>query len=221
MTSSALDLLGIEIAPRAVTSNNVLFLGCSYTVGHGLLDTTKKYSSLFSSYYKKQEINLAESGRGNYRSFDLFGQLNIASGATVVLQLTELSRIRWYAECVKDVMLSREPNRELITVYNDRFLIYDLIRQLRIIVKFCQVNNIKLIVWSTARFGSDLDHVLETYLNKFTEYVFLDNRLGTDSSYRIDNAADGTDELGTGHPGPKSNQLIAEKLINHFNKLYS
>jgi hypothetical protein len=208
MTSNT-DPLGIEIAPRDVTSNNVLFLGCSYTVGHGLLDTTKKYSSLFSNHYNKQEINLAKSGTGNYRSLDLLGQLNIASGATIVLQLTELSRIQWYSECVKEVMLSREPNRELITVYNDKFLIHDLIRQLRIVVKFCRVNNIKLVVWSIARFGNYLDDVLETYLNKFPEYVFLDGRLGTESSYRVDNAADGTAELGTGHPGPRSNQIIA------------
>lgn len=131
MTSNT-DPLGIEVALRDVTSNDILFLGCSYTVGHGLLDTTKKYSSLFSSHYNKQEINLAKSGTGNY-----------------------------------------------------------------------------------------LDDVLETYLNKFPEYVFLDGRLGTESSYRVDNAADGTAELGTGHPGPGSNQIIAEKLINHFNKLYS
>lgn len=221
MTSKHLDPLGIEIAPRDITHNDILFLGCSYTVGHGLPDSATKYSSIFSRYYNKQEINLASSGTGNYRSFDMFGQLNVASGATVILQITELSRIRWYSECVKDVMLSREPNKELVTVYNDKFLIYDIIRQLRVIINFCRVNNIKLIVWSIARFGNYLDEVLETYLNKFPEYVFLDNRLDSAVSYRVDNASDGTDELGTGHPGPGSNQLIAEKLIDHFNKLYS
>jgi hypothetical protein len=215
MTSKHLDPLGIEIAPRDITHNDILFLGCSYTVGHGLPNGATKYSSIFSRYYNKQEINLAASGSGNYRSFDLIGQLNITSGASVVLQITELSRIRWYhKKSVKDIMLSVAPNRELLTVYNDEFLIYDLIRQLRIITKLCRVNDIKLIIWSIARPGIWHDN-LETYLSKFPEYIYLDSRRNADTSYYVDNATDGL------HPGPGSNQLIAEKLIDHFNKLYS
>lgn len=218
-----MDPLNIESIPRDITDSDIVFLGCSYTSGVGLTELDSRYSRLISAHYNKKEINLASGGDGNYRSFDLFGQLNfVDNGTKVVIQLTELSRLRLYTHRIVDQRLSTNPTVELLTVYNDKFLIYDLIRQLRIVINYCRSRELKLVIWNIARFNDELlDNALETYLEKFPEYVHLDNRLNTPTTYRVDNGTDGTTELGTGHPGPKSNQLIAEKLIAHFDKLYT
>jgi hypothetical protein len=218
------DPLDIENIQPTITKDDIVFFGCSFTDNKcNFVESEKMYTSIMAKYYDKKLVNLSRGGHGNYRSFDIFGQLNfVDEGTMIVLQLTELSRIRWYNTKVVDYHLSQSPDKSLVTVYNDQFLIYDLIRQLRIIVSLCRSRKLKLIIWSIARFwDSNLDNSIETYLGKFLEYVFMDNRLNTPTSYRVDTGRDGTSKLGTGHPGPKSNQLIAEKLILHFNNLYS
>lgn len=215
------DPLNIEqIDLPSVTSNDILFLGCSYTSAVGV-ENNQRYSYLMSKSMQKNEINLSSAGKGNYRSFDLFGQLNIFQNATVVLQLTELARIRWYNDSINDIMLSNDPIRPLLFSYHDKFCIYDTIRQLRILVNYCRVKKIKLIMWSIARFNNEfLDNTFEHYLSRFPEYVYLDNSLDGTDSYRVDNGTDGNLTLGTGHPGPKSHERIADFLLKHYKKLY-
>jgi hypothetical protein len=211
------DPLRILAPIVSVTNNDIVFLGCSFTEGTGLIDIKTRYSSLLAAYYNKNEINLAIGGGSNYRSFDLFGQLNfVNSGSTLVLQLTQLSRLRWYDSKIVDRSLSVQPSKELIYTYNDQFLIYDLIRQLRIIVKYCREKQIKLIMWSIASFADEnMWQNLESYLQQFPEYVYLNDRLNEPDTYRVDDAPDRYK-----HPGPESNKLITKKLITHFDNLY-
>jgi hypothetical protein len=84
------------------------------------------------------------------------------------------------------------------------------------------LRKIKLVIWSIARTNNyELDNIIEAYLNKYPEYIFMDNRLRVDGSYRVDNGTDGSSVLGDGHPGPKSNIIIAEQLLKHFHTLYT
>lgn len=208
------------LAPNVkVTICDIVFLGCSFTAGDGLTDIKTRYSTLLANHYDKNEINLAVGGGSNYRSFDLFGQLNfINTKSILVLQLTELSRIRWYDSKIVDRLLSVEPGRELIYTYNDQFLIYDLIRQLRIIVNYCREKQIKLIIWSIARLTDHtLNQHLDSYLRQFPEFLYISDRPKEEDpdTYRVDDAPD-----KHRHPGPESNKLIANKLITHFDNLY-
>lgn len=217
-----IDPLNIEqLDLPVVAANDILYLGCSYTEGVGV-GSNQRYSYLMSNLLGKAEINMAAGGKGNYRSFDLFGQLNISEGATVILQLTDLSRIRWYDNsAINDIMLSNQPTRQLVYTYNDKFCIYDTIRQLRIVVNYCRAKKLKLIIWSIARFNNEfLDNTFEYYLSNFPEYIYLDNSLDGPDTYRVDNGDDGDEKLGTGHPGIKSHSMIAEKLIVYLRKLY-
>ncbi len=216
-----IDPLNIEKSLSPISADDLLCLGCSYTYGVGVA-LEQRYTNLMSQLLQKNEINLAQGGGSNYRSFDLFGQLDIHEGTIVILQLTDLSRIRWYDnDKIHDIMLSNQPDRHLLYTYNDKFCMYDTIRQLRIIVNYCRVKKLKLIMWSIARFNNEfLDSVIEHYLNKFPEYIYMDNSLDGVNTYRVDNGSDGSELLGTGHPGPKSNEIIAEQLMTHLKKLY-
>ena len=216
------DPLNIKTAPVVATNNDIVFLGCSYTYGSCLPSTATRYSTILSQHYNKTEINLSKGGTGNYRTFDIFGQIEFNPGSMLVLQIAELSRIRWYDNRIVDQQLSVKPDKILMHVYNDKFLIYDLIRQLRIIVNYCRSQQVKFVIWSNASLGNtELDDILEQYLGEFPEYVYFNNRIDKEDSYRVDNAVDGKDqELGVGHPGPESNKIIADRLINHFNQIY-
>lgn len=212
-----LDPLNITSTKVSVTSNDILFLGCSFTEGVGVA-TNERYSTLLSKALGKNEINLALGGHGNYRSFDLFGQVDIEKNTAVVLQLSGLQRLRHYDKGIIDMMF---PTKELLGYCNDEFLIYDLIRQLRHIINYCRAKDLELMIWSIARFNNErLDNIIEVYLKQFKEYIYLNNDLDHPDTYRVDNGSDGTAELGTGHPGPMSNKLIFEKLYNHYKSLY-
>ena len=217
-----LDPLHIEAEVVNATENDVVILGCSYSAGTNLQSTAVRYSTQVATQLNKNEINLAKGSTGNYRSFDLFGQITFQPGASLILQVAELSRVRWYNNRIIDQQLSVKPSKELLEVYTDKFLIYDLIRQLRVIVNSCRAQQIRLVIWSNASLGNtELDLVLETYLSKFPEYIYLTKKINLPESYRVDNAHDGANrELGAGHPGPESNKIIAQQVIEHYNKLY-
>lgn len=216
------DPLNIDAPAVNTTENDIVFLGCSYTAGTSLPADAVRYSTIVSKQLNKNELNLSKGGTGNYRSFDVFGQINFKPGTSLVLQLAELSRVRWYDNRIIDQQLSVKPSKELLAVYTDKFLIYDLIRQLRIIVDSCRARQIQLVIWSNASLGNtELDTILETYLSKFPEYLYLTKKINLPESYRVDNGKDGANqELGVGHPGPESNKIIAQRVIEHYNKLY-
>ena len=99
------DPLNIKTAPVVATNNDIVFLGCSYTYGSCLPSTATRYSTILSQHYNKTEINLSKGGTGNYRTFDIFGQIEFNPGSMLVLQIAELSRIRWYDNRIVDQQL--------------------------------------------------------------------------------------------------------------------
>ena len=142
----------------------------------------------------------------------------------MVLQITELSRIKHYdaqKNLIRDRILSNEPSRTLFEIYTDKFLVYELDRHLNLSIKYARSMKVNLIIWSIARvFDFETNQLIQDCLTQFKEYVYLSNDLDSSDSYRVDNGADGTAQLGTGHPGPESHKLIAEKLLVHYKKLY-
>jgi hypothetical protein len=208
-----------------LSADSMVFLGCSYTKGVGLRLSSECYTSIMSADLNKKEINCNKGGSSNYNSFDNFSKLEFAQPhVPMVLQITELSRIKHYdaqKNLIRDRLLSNEPSRTLLEIYTDKFLIYELERHLNLSVKYARSMKINLIIWSIARvFDFETNQLIKDCLTQFKEYVCLSNDLASSDGYRVDNGADGTHELGTGHPGPESHKLIAEKLLVHYKKLY-
>jgi len=208
-----------------LSADSMVFLGCSYTKGVGLRLSSECYTSIMSADLNKKEINCSKGGSSNYNSFDNFSKLEFAQPhVPMVLQITELSRIKHYdaqKNLIRDRILSNEPSRTLLEIYTDKFLIYELDRHLNLSVKYARSLKVNLIIWSIARvFDFETNQLIQDCLTQFKEYVYLSNDLDSSDSYRVDNGADGTAQLGTGHPGPESHKLIAEKLLVHYKKLY-
>jgi hypothetical protein len=202
--------------------NNIIFFGCSFTDSNsGFVDSDKMYPAIVCNHFNTKEINYAKQGSGNYRTFDLISTLDFNSENFIILQLTELSRIKWYSKHLIDVRLQNTNDKCLIHVYNDEFLLYELQRHLKLTVKLLRAKKINFIIWSIARYHYDeKNNNIESFLNTFPEYVYLENALNHKNSYRVDNGYDGNAILGTGHPGPKSHQIIANKLIEKINSCY-
>ena len=211
----------------SIFDNEIAFYGCSFTDrDSGFVDSDKMYPALLAKYFNQTERNFAKNGCSNYRSFDLISDTNFKNNSIVVIQLTELSRIRHYDKKLTDIMLSLSDDKCLLHVYNDDFLMHELTRHLNFITKLCREKNIRLIIWSIASFHNhERNQQLNQLLSVYPEYVHLDARtseMARDTTYRVDNGYDGEGKpVGFGHPGPLSHQRIADKLITKYNQLYN
>ena len=210
-----------------LSENSMIFLGCSYTSGVGLSDQTQCYTNIMCEQLDKEEVNFAYMGANNYSSFDTLSQLQLVPNSSLVLQIAQLARIKYYDHDhheIKDRVFSNPPfDRNLMSVYNDEFLIYELDRYLNLVTKYTKVAGVNLIIWDVANvFDIAVDRKIKDCLKQFKEYVYLTSALNRSNSYRVDNGTDGEGKLlGTGHPGPESHKLIAKKLVDHYNALYS
>lgn len=215
------DPLRIFQSAADIPPGSAVFFGCSFTRGLGV-DPSQRYSALMSTELGYKEYNLADQILNNYKSFDVFSQLNFSSNKhIIVLQLTELSRIQTFQYGTPNIrQLSNQPSRCYLEIYHDRFLIFELIKNLRYLVSVCRLKSLPLIIWSIARLAPNLQAVLERYLQQFPEYVYLSSDLDDPDSYRVDNGSDGGAEIGSGHPGPVSHRRIADRLIKHYQELY-
>lgn len=215
--------LNVSQSPT-IGSKDCVFLGCSFTAGHGLVDSKQCYAGIVSAELGKKCTNLAESGQNNTTMFDQFSHMNFEPGSSLILQLTELSRISVWSDQhkrIECVFLGRNGTRSQVEVFSDEFLIYELMRNLRLTVNLCRAKKVKLVIWSIIRTpGSNNWQILERALKSFPEYVYLESALNLPNSYRVDNASDGTEVLGTGHPGPLSHERIAHQLLAHYRTLY-
>jgi hypothetical protein len=208
-----------------LSENSMIFLGCSYTSGAGLTDQNQCYTAIMCKQLNKEEVNLAYGGASNYSSFDTLSKLQLVPNAALILQITYLARIKYYnhdLRQIKDRILASQPDRVLINVYTDEFLLYELDRYLYLITKYTKSAGINLVIWDIANtFGSTRNRKIKDCLTQFKEYVYLPSDLNKPDSYRIDNGTDGQGKsLGSGHPGPESHKLIASKLVDHYTTLY-
>jgi len=208
-----------------LSENSMIFLGCSYTSGAGLTDQNQCYTAIMCKQLNKEEVNLAYGGASNYSSFDTLSKLQLVPNAALILQITYLARIKYYnhdLRQIKDRILASQPDRVLINVYTDEFLLYELDRYLNLITKYTKSAGINLVIWDIAEtFDGTKNCKIKDCLMQFKEYVYLTSDLNKPNSYRVDNGTDGRGEsLGSGHPGPESHKLIANKLIDHYKTLY-
>jgi len=198
-----------------LTDNDMVFLGCSFTAGVGLPDTNTHYASMVARHFCKNKINLAQGGGSNYRSFDIFSQLDFHPGQFVVLQLTELARLRY---CSDDKLLqeiplasSKSTTSAMLELYNDNFLFYEQLVQLRLIIKLAREKNLRLIFWLVNYKNEQLySRERQMYFYEFKEFI----PAYTIENYIVDSAEDNV------HPGIESNKILYEAIVQHIERIY-
>jgi hypothetical protein len=198
-----------------LTANDMVFLGCSFTAGAGLSDSNTHYASILAKHFHKNKINLSQPGGSNYRSFDIFSQLDFHPGQLVVLQLTELARLRY---CSDDKLLqeiplasSKSTTSAMLELYNDNFLLYEQLVQLRLVIKLAREKNLRLIFWLIDYKDKNLySKECQMYFYEFKEFI---------PAYAIENFIVDLAEDKV-HPGIESNRILATAIIQHIERTY-
>ena len=195
-----------------IESNHILFLGDCYAAGM-VVDEDRAYAHIMS-----QSLGLEERRHGylnNYEMFDLLGQVELEPGASVILQFTELGRLCIYdknTNIFNNRILEQLDSVSYNEVYTDEVLISEVLRHLTMFVKYARERKIRLVIWSIMRFKDQhLNDIFEGYLNQYPEYIYIDGV----QHYQVDL---GYDDM---HPGPGSHAIIADMLLEHYQKLYT
>lgn len=203
-----------KMAMPTTNLDDIVFFGCSFTVGVGLPSKDECYTNILSTSLGKYCINLAKGGGSNNRSFDLFSQMSFEPGQIVIMQITEMARIRYCTANneLKDFQFrGGQPfvdHRALLTIYNDNFLLYELLVKLRMVINIARKCNLKFLFWFNDY--KSIDRRFLTYFYEYPEFVpayIMEN-------YMVDV---GDDNL---HPGIESHKFIANTLMNYFMEIY-
>ena len=202
------------------TETAAIYLGCSHTAGVGLNDPLESYTQLVSTCFALSSLNLSESGRGNFRSFDLFKKINFFKNQVVVLQLTDIARIRYFVNDLPGTELIESQlantNKSYISVHNDKQLLFNTLEHIEFVVQLARLNNLQFVFFNLGG-NPDLDDNPEkNQLKNLTEYYLQDYReyIPDVLSQNIDR---GNDNL---HFGPRSQAIWAKLIINKIEKLY-
>ncbi len=202
--------------------NNIIFLGCSHTVG-GLLDNKDEdYVNIVSSYFNLEPINLAKSGKGNFRSFDQFNKIKFHHNQIVVLQLTDFARLKYYetdmpdAKCQQE-QLYRIKKKSYFQVFNDKQLAYINLSRLESIINYSRALGLRLVFFylgNVPNFDNNIENdnykkMIEYYLTDYKEYIPNILEQNEDRT-PFDNL----------HYGKKSNAMWASKIISKLKELY-
>ena len=199
-----------------------IFLGCSHTSGWGLADKKDSYKYPVAEFFKTTPVDLSAPGKGNFRSFTQFNQIDFYENQPVVLQLTDIGRLRYFPNSNPEVDLSEcqlfsIKNRSYIDVYNDKQLLFMMLERLNSVVKIARLAKIRFVFFNLGS-NPDNDHSKENnLLRKTTEYYLRDypEYIPDVLSQNIDLAIDNS------HFGPKSQLIWSKLIIEKIEKLYN
>lgn len=195
-----------------LTANDSVFIGCSYTAGVGLPDVNTRYATIVADRTGTNCVNLGKSGGSNSRAFDVFTQLDFVPGTIVVWQITFLERLQYcYSTSEKLVDLrfldfNMPLVKEMSEVFNRKFLLNEVAIKIRAAVKLARANKLRFVFW----FADSISMEEYMYFYNYPEFI---------SPIEIEHflVDKGTDDA---HPGPESNKILADIIINAINRVY-
>lgn len=200
-----------------VEPTDAVFVGCSWTAGIGLEDPkTQHFSNIISRHFNKNCVNLGVGGSSIGYAFERLSNIDFYENQIVVLQLTELYRWRHYnkdEKRQKDIGVNQSVNiRPFIEVFNQEFLLYELIQKLKLFQKIADEKKLKFAFFLIDYKGTTYSYTDQLYFYDFKSFIpwHLLQEYFVDAGSRGDRK----------HPGPKSNQYIANTVINFLEAQY-
>lgn len=196
-----------------LTTNDSVFIGCSYTAGDGLPDANTHYATLVAREFDTNCVNLGKSGGSNSRSFNIFSQLDFVPGQIVVWQVTFLERLQYCYNTSGELIDLRFLDfkmplvKEMTEVYNRKFLLNELVTKIRAAVTIAREKKLRFVFWLADSISME-------------EYMYFYNYPELVSPIELEHflVDKGTDNA---HPGPDSNKILADVIIKHINRLYT
>lgn len=206
----------------ALTDDNIVFFGGSTTRGCGVSNPDDWFCNIVAKHFNKTVVNLAQQDFGinnNDWCFDIFCNLNPLPGQIIVFHVPPLFRIRYCNEQSQllNLQLARLPHdvdnhKSLISVYNQQYLFYRLLVQIRTMIKISRYNKLKFVFW----LDNYKDPFSYSYENQMFFYEFPEFIPSLKmQDYMIDIAEDNM------HPGTQSHKFISCAIIEHIEHLYN
>lgn len=193
------NLLGDKIE---INSDEIVFLGCSHTVGVGV-EQNQRFSQLASKELGLKEKNLAVKGSGIWQMHNTFFRCKFNKNQKVVLQLSDPYRINYFSnQTVTQDSFKNTKNKELLLTYNDSILSYQEYSLISSIISSSKLQEIDLLCF---RMSMQLPY----------EYNQSEYLLTTASkSFILGNWLDlGNDNV---HSGPLTHKKISSIITKKF-----
>jgi hypothetical protein len=218
-----IDPMGIKQPTIATDSNHILFYGCSHTGGGPWLDKQFAYTAIVSKYFNKDALIPSKSETlkkyvdviGNFNNFNLLANTNFLKDQIVILQLSDLSRVRFY-DTTKQTICTRKlfdlsPHEVLL--FDDQRLFHDVYERITQFINYAREKKLKFVFFNLGGSGISADknparNLTEFYLSDFKEFI------PDMSSLVVDHGIDGT------HFGVQSNKNFAKAIIQKIEELY-
>lgn len=198
-----------------------IFLGCSHTAGIGLDTSTDNYINEVSRHFDKTPLNVSAGGKGNFRSFDIFNQIEFYKNQIVVLQLTDLARLRYYQDDkpmsgLIESQLYDIRNRSYIDVFNDKQLLFMMLERLDSVIKFARRADLRFVFFNLGGNPDGNNNKEKNLLRQTTEYYLSDYQeyVPRILEQNIDRGNDGL------HFGPLSHKIWSNRIIEKIEKIY-
>ena len=189
--------------------SRMMFFGCSHTFGDGHASIKTTYPDILSNLIGVEYANHGLSGKSNYDIEDLMNQYQFSSNQIIVVQFTDMYRIRYM---VKDTVVSQSihsmnssANNKILL--NEDNLFFNFQQLTTRVINRLKEGNSKFLITFTYHYSNEYDLKCLEHLLQYEEFS---SHAGT----AVDTASDGT------HYGINSHKLWAEKLFNKWTELY-
>ena len=217
------DPMGIKQTSIDTNSNHILFYGCSHTAGGPWLEPQCSYTAIVSKYFNKDALipsRLEPSKKhvnivGNFNNFNLLANTNFLKDQIVILQLSDLSRVRFYDQTKQAVCTRKlsDLSPHEVLLFDDQRLFHDMYERITQFINYTREKKLKFVFFNLGGNGGLADknptrNLTEFYLSDFEE--FIPDML----SLVVDHGIDGS------HFGVQSNNNFAKAIIQKIEELY-
>lgn len=216
LSTDSLNILNL-IGQKQSSSPQIWNVGCSYAHGWGLESSHERYIDKISNTLNLEVTDLTSPGSSIDWAADQILRSDIGKNDLVVWGITGINRTSYYIDNQYVPIVPTFPeffgkftsdqkkffNRLLV---DDNRLVC-AIKHVHQVINFVQKIQADIVLFYHRDLGL-LEHstIFETYLYNTGHYVKTTSKL-------IDHTDDG-------HPGPKSNQIWANEILNHLYKHY-
>ena len=190
-----------KIKDQKLTSDQILYIGCSHTQGRGHSKQQTVYTNILSKMLNKVPVVDAHPGCGNWLTEEKLQTYDLKN-TSVILQFTDIYRLSLNGVNVQGPNFTREQS----AVFSDEVLASVFLNIVKRTVNLLRANNAKFCFFQISQ-EYPLDQEVLSILSTYKEFVYL-------TKGQID-----TGDLGH-HWGVASHTNLAQEVYNKYTTLY-
>lgn len=189
-------------------NDTMLFVGCSHTAGVGHTNPSTTYTNILANKLKLLADIQGHPGKCNAVIEDKLAEYSLQHGQ-IVVQFTDIFRMRYFDSISGTVkhIVGPEYSRYETEMFTEERLSYEFKKTVERVVARLRDSNARFIFFQLTHPNGQI-HKLENFMAEFKEYCWTPD-------VTVDFAEDNL------HFGIQSHKLIANRLYDHWIKLYA